>query len=429
MCKIPARPTERRRIEPTYVTMWKSLTLTALATLLASCIQDVRPVLEVTVSDLPTPAGPDSGEPFLSASGDAVYLSWLEEGPSGGHDLRFARLHNGVWDDSGVIAHSERFFVNWADFPSLTAAGDGTLWAHWLERGPTGGYDYGVRIVRSDDGGVTWSDPWTPHEDGTRTEHGFVSTIELDGTTGFVWLDGRNLAPDADASRQERAMALRYRSLSTAGEPGPETLLDERVCECCQTDAAVATSGPVVVYRNRSIEEIRDVYVTRLVDGAWSEGRAVHADGWEIGGCPVNGPAVAARGDDVAVAWFTGAGDEPRVQVAFSTDGAASFGDPVRVDGGLPVGRVDILLLRDSGAALVSWLEGTGGEGAEVRIRLVDRWSGASEAVTLTHSSAERASGFPRVMEAPDGSVLLAWTDVTGEDSRVRLKRMEVEGP
>lgn len=408
--------------------MWKLLTLTAFAALLASCIQDDRSVLEVTFGDVPTPAGPGSGEPFLSSSGDAVYLSWLEEGPSGGHDFRFARLRNGSWDAEGVIAHSERFFVNWADFPSVTWAEDGTLWAHWLERGPEGGYDYGVRIVRSEDGGATWSEPWTPHEDGTHTEHGFVSALELDGTMGFVWLDGRKLAPDADVPGQTRAMTLRYRSLSPAGDPGPEMLLDERVCECCQTDAAVAASGPVVVYRNRSTEEIRDIYLTRLVDGAWTEGRAVHADGWEIGGCPVNGPAVAARGDDVAVAWFTGADDEPRVQVAFSTDGGASFGEPVRVDGGLPVGRVDVLL-RDSGAALVTWLEGTGGQGAEVRMRLVDRLGGASESETLTHASAERASGFPRLIEAPGGSLLLAWTDVTSEDSRVRIKRMEVKGP
>ncbi|MDA0329985.1 MAG: sialidase family protein [Gemmatimonadetes bacterium] len=414
----------------------KTLSIGAFSVLLVSCAGDAPAgdasagdtprVLAVSMEAVASPAGPKSGEPFVSASGDHIYMSWLEASAEGGHDLRFARFDGTDWTPAATIAHSESFFVNWADFPSLTPSPDGTLWAHWLQRGQDGGYDYGVRVARSSDEGATWSEPWTPHDDESPTEHGFVSALATDDGMGFVWLDGRTYAAGADGSEPRREMTLRYRVAGTAGLPGPETLLDGRVCDCCQTDAAMAASGPVVVYRNRSDAEIRDIYITRMVDGVWTEGAPVHGDGWEIAGCPVNGPAVVAEGREVAVAWFTAAGDVPHVKVAFSSDGGATFGAPTVVDGGNPAGRVD-LVRTQTGSVLVSWLERTGGENAEVRLREVSGDGTTSESVTLTGSSAERASGFPRMVEAPDGTLLMAWTDVIGDAPQVRVTRIERE--
>jgi hypothetical protein len=215
-------------------------------------------------------------------------------------------------------------------------------------------------------------------------------------------------------------MALRYRSLDGRGIPGSEVLIDERVCDCCQTDAAVSTSGPVVVYRDRSAEEVRDIYVTRLVDGRWTEGTPVHRDGWVIPACPVNGPAVAARENELAVAWFTGAGGEAKAQVAFSSDGGVHFGEPIRVDEGRALGRVDVLWL-ENGSALVMWLERRP-RTAEVLVRQV--WPDGrirGEAVVTT-TSAGRDSGFPRMIQDGLGRIVFAWTQ-TGNVRRVRVAR------
>src|SRR5690606_16451429 len=200
------------------------------------------------------------------------------------------------------------------------------------------------------------------------------------------------------------------------GSASSDTLLDARACDCCQTDVGLTTSGPVVVYRDRSEREVRDIAVVRRVGGTWTEPQRIHADDWVIDACPVNGPQVAARGDTVVVAWFTAARDTPRVNIAFSTDAGASFGAPVRVDGGDPIGRVDVALL-DAGRALVVWLERSG-SGAEVVARLV-RIDGASgDASPIAETLAQRPSGFPRL--APyAGGVLLAWTQ-PGDPSHVR---------
>lgn len=380
------------------------------------------------------PTGPGSAEPFLSTSGDTVYLSWLE--PEGeGHALRLATRVAGGWSEPSTVTAREDFFVNWADFPSVVPGPDGTLWTHWLQRGSAGGYDYGVRVAASRDGGRSWSEPLRPHDDDSPQEHGFVAFVPVEGGLGAVWLDGRRYERGPDGGAPTEEMTVRYRELALdeeGGAPvpgGPEVLLDGRACDCCQTDAVATSNGPLVVYRDRTEGEIRDIHVVRRVDGAWTEPAPVARDGWEIGGCPVNGPAAAAREDAVAVAWFTGAGNEPRVKVAFSTDAGASFGSPVVVDDGTPVGRVDVVLTAD-GSALVTWLEQTGSEGAEVRMRRVAPDGVAGPSHTLATTSSARRSGFPRVAALDDSSLLLAWTGVEDDGTtRVRAALVEVPSP
>lgn len=67
--------------------------------------------------------------------------------------------------------------------------------------------------------------------------------------------------------------------------------------------------------------------------------------------------AVDANGDDLAVAWWTRSGDQPKVQIAFSTDAGDTFGQPTRVDTGQGEGQVTLTLLPRGEAAIVGWLE------------------------------------------------------------------------
>ena len=392
------------------------------------------------VRKLPSPAGPASGEPNVTVGPDGVYMSWLEQTTPDRHALRFSTLEGNIWSEARTIIDRDSLFVNWADFPAMLSLGGGTLAAHWLQRSGTAPYAYDVRMAVSRDSGRTWSEDVIPHGDGVEAEHGFVSLFPVHDSVGMVWLDGRE-TPDGEP------MTLRFTTVAADATTGREVLLDRSTCDCCQTAAALAEAGPVVAYRDRSAGEIRDIYITRRVNGKWTEGVPVHRDGWEIAACPVNGPAAAAAGSRVAVAWFTGARAEEqpaagspegassgaeaaadgsrqrgRVLVAFSDDGGASFGEPVRVDDGQPVGRVGLVLL-DDGDALVSWVEGGGGEAARVRLRRASP-AGAGESVTLTTTAAARASGFPRMARYGD-QVVFAWTEA-GEPARVRTALAEI---
>ena len=372
---------------------------------------------------LSSPAGPGSAEPNLSSGPDGrVYLSWLEPVPDSAYALRFATLNNGTWSETRTIASGRNFFVNWADFPSLAALPDGRLAAHWLQRSGGGKYSYDVRIAQSLDGGETWGVAVVPHRDSTQTEHGFVSLFPVGDSLGAVWLDGRKYA--RRGARNADEMQLAYTTIDAGGALGAELLLDDRICDCCQTAAAMTIHGPVVVYRDRSAGEIRDIAIVRLVNGRWTAPRLVVADGWKIPACPVNGPAIAARGELVAVAWYTAAGDTARVRVAFSADAGATFGAPIRVDGGQPAGRVAIALA-DHRSAFVSWIERRGGEAAEVQVRRVEVGGRMSEPIAITSSTAARASGFPRMTRGSADEIVFAWTE-PGSPSAVRVARARV---
>lgn len=374
----------------------------------------------VTIDSIASPAGPGSAEPNLAVgSGGRVHMTWLEPSDSG-YALRFATLAAGRWSPPTTIRSGRDFSVNWADFPSIEVIGDNRLVVHWLQRTGKGTYAYGVRIAQSSDGGKTWSNPVVPHRDTAQQEHGFVALWRDGGKVGAAWLDGRKFQHDSHDAGNE--MMLVTTTVDERGRLGPEVVLDDRTCDCCQNAVAVTSAGPIVAYRNRTSDEIRDIYVTRRVNDHWTTGVSVADDQWKIAACPVNGPALAASGKRVALAWFTGAGDTARVQIAFSTDAGAHFSRPTRLDDGTPAGRVDNVLLAD-GAALVTWIERTGGDTAAVRVRRVTPRGQLGAAITVAASSAARASGVPKMVVA-GSQVVFAWT-VPGRPSTIRVARAQ----
>src|SRR5581483_6142119 len=178
-------------------------------------------------------------------------------------------------------------------------------------------------------------------------------------------------------------MSLRASFYDAAGKQLSETVVVPRVCECCSTSAAQTPDGVIVAFRNRSANEIRDIYVTRFAAGKWSAPVNVHADGWMIDACPINGPSISAKGRDVAVAWFMAKNDQGRAFLAFSHDGGRTFGAPVRVDDTSSLGRLGVQLL-DDGSAAVMWIE-KASQGSQLRARIVSPAGVRSVAVTVAN--------------------------------------------
>jgi hypothetical protein len=372
------------------------------------------------IQGTPSPAGPNSGQPQLSSSSRGLLLSWIERDGEKA-TLRFAERNAGAWSVPRDVASGTDWFINWADVPSVVRLASGELVAHWLQKSGPDTYAYDVRLAYSKDDGKTWSPSFTPHSDGTKTEHGFATLLQMRGAgLGLTWLDGRAMKSGESHDghgADSGAMSVRFATFGKDWKQTSEMAVDLRVCECCPTAAAITSEGPIVAYRNRTEDEVRDIFISRLANGKWTEPRAVHADAWKIAGCPVNGPMLSARGPDVVIAWFTVQKDQPRAFVAFSKDAGRTFGSPIRLDDAGSLGRVDVELMAD-GSALASWIE-FANQRAQFRVRRVEPSGVKSAAITVSGLAGSRASGYPRI--ARHGSeIIFAWTETAEAQSQVQ---------
>ena len=374
-----------------------------------------------SLQGLPDIAPPGSAQPHLATTGDGhAVLSWLAP-EDDGVALQFATLADAGWSQPQTVAHGTDWFVNWADFPSVVPVDDALWAAHWLRKRPGGTYAYDVVVSVSDDAGRSWSAGVVPHDDNTATEHGFVSLFAADGGVGMAWLDGRHTSGHHGAGG---AMTLRSAILDRGGKIRRGSEIDARVCDCCQTDVAQATDGTLLVYRDRSAAEVRDISVVRAGQSGWTEPARVADDGWIVDGCPVNGPAIAARGATVLVVWFTGASGHGEVRAAWSADNGQTFSDAWVVAEDEPLGRVGAVALPD-GTAVVSWLQSGADGAASVKLARVSRTGGVGAAQTVIETSAARRSGVPQMVLARD-QLVLAWTEVSAENTtRVRSARLD----
>ncbi len=377
--------------------------------------------ISIMVRELGTPAGIGSGEPNLVRGRDGfVYLSWIQRNPDTSHTLFASRFDSAGWIPSRPINSGKNWFVNWADFPALAVGESGAMLASWLEKSGKDTYAYDVKLSHSRDGGRTWSAPFSPHNDKTETEHGFVSLVALpEREFEAIWLDGRQtVQPDGP-------MALRSARIDAEGKLHDDELIDPKVCDCCQTSMARCSDGSLVVaYRDRHDDEVRDIAILRHTKGGWSKPSPLHQDNWRIAGCPVNGPSLDAYERTVAAAWFTmESGDSARVYVAFSNDSGKRFGSPTRVDLGAALGRVDLCLV-DRSRACVVWLQPDAGE-TKIMMRVVTEDGAMSNPISVAKSSADRETGFPRI--AFDGErVMVVWTDPAA-GPRVRAAQILLE--
>lgn len=340
---------------------------------------------KITAAEIPAPAAPGAvGAALARAPDGTLWLSWVQPSRNAPNALRFSTLPATAtkWSAPRTIAADLSINTSAMDFPQLAVGANGRATALW-----TDGHG-GARVSRSADGGATWSLP-EPFTRDTHVVEKFSLAALADGRVLVAWLDGRGIQAG------EKMQRLYARVL---GEPGPDTLVDPAVCDCCQTTLTTfPDGGALLAYRARTEEEVRDIRIARFRGQAWDEPRPLNNDGWRLNACPVNGPRLANDRGRVAAAWFTAADNDPRILASYSPDAGARFLQPLRLDRGQPTGHVDTVMLRD-GAFLVTWLETNG----SLWLRRVSPDFAAGEPLELAAAGAGRVSGYPRLALARD---------------------------
>jgi hypothetical protein len=407
-----------------------SILVISIVSILASCKSEMKKEInsssEVKFEKLQTLENPSVGNsslPRLFSANDKLFLSWVEEKDTLSI-LNFSVFENGTWSPAEGIISGSDWFTNWADFPAIAATPNGNILTSFLQKSAKGTYTYDVKLNLYNSEKNTWKKNFILHDDGTESEHGFVSIRPYTANSFLVvWLDGRETLGEGHGGGQ---MTLRSAIIFEDGSIEYDTLLDERTCDCCQTGVAIGPNDKIIAaYRDRSEDEIRDISIVKWhKEKGWSAPQNIGNDNWKIAGCPVNGPSIDSYGNNLAIAWFTAADDSPKVQVAFSQDIGESFGLPFRIDTGNTLGRVDIAMISDT-SAVVSWMENKGDD-TLIQVMKVESNGSIGSPVTISKTIAERASGFPQ-LEVLGENVYFAWTDVQGEKSSIKTAVLAIE--
>jgi hypothetical protein len=375
---------------------------------------------DVIVKEIPFLHENSNAQPSLVSGEGSLSLSWISSNEGKKSTLNFSQLKEGKWINTQTMATGSNWFVNWADFPAH-AINENLILSSYLKKSDSGTYTYDVILSLQKLSGEKVKEDFLLHTDGVKAEHGFVSIIPNHNQGFFItWLDGRNTV-DKDLDGYHKPMTIRFAEITNKGDIIDESELDSATCDCCQTSIAVTNKGPVVVYRDRSDKEVRDIYIARKINGIWGVPTPIHNDGWEINGCPVNGPKVASNSNNLAISWFTVSNEKPTVNLSFSKSNGASFGTPIKINDVDAIGRVDVAFLNPQ-EVLVSYIEGDD-VGTYLRIKKVSIDGKVSAPITISKIDGGRNSGVPQ-LEILDNEAFVVWTVLKGKKNQLKTVKL-----
>ena len=355
-----------------------------------------------------------SSEPNLYTSiNGGTYLSFISTSDTSDiSKLYFSKLelNNLEWNTPSLINSSTDWFVNWADFPRITTNNQKGISVHYLEKSSSETYSYDIKVMNSKDEGNSWNNPMKLHNDNTRTEHGFVSTINYNNNFLSTYLDGRQNELAKENKNLKPQMTLRATSYNIDGVILMDELIDNKVCDCCQTDIALTSdNSPITVYRDRSNNETRDIYYSYYKNSKWSNPLPVFNDNWIIGGCPVNGPAISTFNNSSSLIWYTEIDGESKIKIAFTDDITKGFDDPILINANNPLGRVDIEMINEN-SSIISYMDYINDK-AYLKLQKIDRYTDINKSIIIDEISNTRSSGFPKINIIDNDKTIISWTD------------------
>ena len=378
---------------------------------------------DVSIEEISFKYDNSNAQPSLVSNNGSLSLTWISTNEEMNSSLNLRHFKNGKWTNPQTLAIGSDWFVNWADFPTHAISDDKVL-TSYLKKSASGKYTYDVFLNLRKLSGEKIKEDFILNTDGLKAEHGFVSIAAKDNEGFFIsWLDGRYTL-EKDINGNNKPMTIRFAEITNNGDIINETELDSSVCDCCQTSITYSDKGPIVVYRDRSKEEVRDIYITRNINNKWETPIPVHKDGWVIYGCPVNGPKVVSNSNNIAVSWFTVSDGKPMVNLSFSEFYGSSFGKPIKINDHDAIGRVDTAFINDR-EVLISYMEGDD-DGTYLRLKKVSIDGKVSEPITISNINSGRSTGVPQ-LEIINDEVFVIWTVFENQNNQLKTVRLNIK--
>jgi hypothetical protein len=391
--------------------------------------------------------GRASATPYVASNGDFLALVWSASEESGATDLYAAT------SEDGGVSFTPPVRVN--DFPgdvnvygeqpprvALGSEAPPRVYVAWTSADAEKKLSF-LRLARSVDGGKTFEPAATLHAPDIAGARGWHSlAISPSGQVHSLWLDGRprhagsifdRLLPTAHAQAHQHAAGMGLYHLAWDGSASPQARrLFEPVCECCKTAMAVGGDGSVyAAWRHIYEDNYRDIAFAVSRDGAvFGDAVRVNEDGWQINGCPDDGPAMVVDGSNRAhLIWPTVVHEKTDMGIFYaSTADGVSFSprSPLPGAGGMDPSHPQ-LAIDGSGRLAAVWDEMIEKKRRVVMTRAVPAGDGApswSEPELLDDGRAGSSATYP-VVAASGSGALVAWTSQAGGESVIRVRRIE----
>ena len=400
--------------------------------------------------------GRSNASPWIAASGDFVAVAWGATDRTA-TDVFVATSRNGGRSFGrpvrvNAVDGEARLGGEFPPRVALTARDgqDPRVVVLWTSIGAA----TGIKAARSDDGGRTFDAPVTLQAGGVEGDRGWAAlALDEQANAHAIWVDHRGLAGSTmkhekgkphDGVAMAQKSGVYYASLPSPGAsqasdavqasavaPSGERRLTNGVCYCCKTALATGPGDTIVAaWRHVYPGSFRDIAVAVSTDGggSFTEPARVSEDGWEINGCPDDGPAVDVdAGGTVHIAWPTvlaGARPEGALFYASTKDGR-TFTPRVRIPTlGSPKPSHVQLVVGPDGRVAVAWDEVVNGRRVAAVREVKPEPDGSAtfgEAVTL----ADEGDALYPVLAVADDRLLAVWT-AGGEASKIHVRAVRL---
>ena len=320
------------------------------------------------------------------------------------------RQTNGAWDERKQLEIGEDKVATNGDNRPKIAFGlkDDVVisYTHPLAKPYTGE----IRMLRSDNGGKTFSRPFTVHQDRQIITHRF-DAIQFDarGDLYTFWIDKR----DAEQARQRAkdgasdydGAAIYYNIASDGGHVVTEDRkLADYSCECCRISLiAQPQEGVAALWRHVFPGSVRDHAFAHVSRAQVSTPVRASHDDWMIRACPHHGPGLARAADGgYHAVWFGDRKGEQRVRYGRLDAKGQAVGEALV----LPDARAEHPDMVSSGQRVVIAWRSFDGVNTQI-----SAWLSEDDGRHFTlhrMQSSTLENDYPRLIER-DGNIALVW--------------------
>lgn len=313
--------------------------------------------------------------------------------------------------------------------PQLVADRMGVLHMTWQVRNEQ--QNISVRYARSTDGGTTFSTPTAIAADSGKYNQDFPSVaVDSSGNPFAAWIDTR----ESEMKTAEHPALYVVRSTDggrsfNAPVNATKTLGKfAGTCECCNTAIAVSPEGNVYATFRSNIDNNRDIYIARSLDGGTTFTTIKAAsESWPINACPMTGSSIALDGEGTLhIVWRDSrpsSGGKDYVYYTTLARGATACAPDRKISRTTSKSNYPTIAAAPNGGVICAFQDNRNDAADIFFTTSTDGGATFSRDAKLTHETGTARQELPAAVVGPDGTPFIVWQDARLGGPHIMLGR------